>query len=135
MKWKNLFSITLGAFLLISAGCGSSGSTAKQTKAQNDVESSSEVTTLEDYLRRLTGVQVSGRGADLQVSIRSNMSIADLNEQPLYVLNGQEIGNNFNQVYWLVDNQSIISVEAIPPSRASVYGMRGGAGVIVINTE
>lgn len=135
MKWINLSStVILGTFLLIVMGCGSSGSSTRHTEVHNTVESGHELS-LEDYLRRLNGVQVTGSGAYLRVSIRSNMSLKNPNEQPLFVLNGQEIGRNYSQVHWLVNSGSILSVEAIPPSRATEYGMQGGAGVIVIETE
>lgn len=87
----------------MTTGCASSGGSATDTdsKAENKV-SSNENLTLEDYLRRLSGVQVYGSGNNLRVTIRSNMSISDTNDEPLYVLNGREVGHNYAQVARLV---------------------------------
>lgn len=136
MKTLNtsLFVIT-GTTLLLLAGCATTGnSNTKKTEYQNKV-SSNDYLSLEDYLRRLSGVRVVGSGAGASVTIRSNMSISNSSEQPLFIVDGQQIGNSFAQARQLVSKGKIKSVKAIPPSRASMYGMQGAAGVIIIETE
>ncbi len=128
-------TVLAGAFLFLIAGCATSGSSStKNTNYENKV-SSDEQLSLEDYLRRLSGVRVVGSGADASVTIRSNMSISNTNEQPLFIVDGQEVGQSFAQARQMVTKGKIKSVKAIPPSRSSMYGMQGGAGVIVIETE
>lgn len=124
------------ALTFFTAGCASSGNSATDTdaKVENKVSSNKNLT-LEDYLRRLSGVQVRGSGNNLSVTIRGNMSISDTDDEPLYVLNGREVGHNYAEVARLVSRGDILSVEAIPASRASGYGLQGGSGVIVIETE
>lgn len=137
MKLKILGTMLVASFsLALLTGCASSGSGSQmEKKSENKATLIKEYSTLEDYLRQLNGVTVTGSGSNIQVSIRSGMSLTDSNEQPLYVLNGREVGNRYSQVVQMISPGSIISVEAVPPSRASLYGMRGIAGAIVIKTE
>lgn len=136
MKWI-IFVLTISvvASLMLLMGCASSGSgTQRNSKIQNKI-SSNEDLTLESYLRRLNSVKVTGSGDNISVSIRGNMSITDSDEQPIYILNGQKVGNSFTRVSSMISKGTIISVEAIPASRASIYGMEGGSGVIIIKTR
>lgn len=129
--WILIFALPL----LMTAGCATSGSgSQKESKTQNKVTSNKNLT-LEDYLRRLSYVRVTGQGDNLRISIRSQMSITKTHEQPLFILNGQNMGTNYARVARSVLTGSITSVEAIPASRASLYGMQGSAGVIVIKTK
>ena len=136
MKWlQAFFPVTVAAFLLILSGCASTGnSNTKSSEYQNKV-SSNEQLSLEDYLRRLSGVRVVGTGNNIRVTIRSNMSISNSNEQPLFIVDGQEVGRSFAQAKQMVTKGKIKSVKAIPPSRASMYGIQGAAGVIIVKTE
>lgn len=136
MRWFKTTSIAVASALcIILAGCASTGSSnTKNSEYQNEVSSTQELS-LEDYLRRLSGVRVTGSGNNISVSIRSNMSISDPNKQPLFVINGQQVGRSYSQAVQMISQGSITSVEAIPSSRASEYGMQGSAGVIVIETE
>lgn len=139
MNWlKKSLKMVLGLLVAVTmVGCASTGSSSSgsNSEVENKISSNKQHLTLEDYLRRLGGVKVSGSGSGLVVSIRSQMSIKDPQEQPLFVLNGREIGTDFAKVNEMVAPGTIKSVEAIPASRATGYGMRGGAGVIVIETE
>jgi len=140
MKGVKICSGLLLMVALIFVGCATTDQTHRSTtsssneKMKNKV-SSDEYLSLEDYLRRLNGVQVSGSPPNLRVRIRSTMSISHINEQPLYIINGQEIGRSYARAAQYVEKGNIKSVEAIPPSRATSYGSRGSAGVIVIETK
>ncbi|MDZ7682848.1 MAG: TonB-dependent receptor plug domain-containing protein [Fodinibius sp.] len=127
--------IAIGTLFLMFAGCASTGSSnTKSVEYENKVSGGQDLT-LEDYLRRLSGVRVTGSGENISVTIRSNMSISDANKQPLFVINGQQAGRSYSQANQMISRGTITSVEAIPPSRASQYGMQGSAGVIEIETE
>lgn len=131
-RWAGLFILALA---LMAIGCATSGGSSGPDKKIENKISSNQYLSLEDYLRRLNGVQVYGSGSNLRVNIRSNMSVANPNEQPLFILNGQEIGREYARVAQFVQKGRIKSVEAIPPSRATEYGARGSAGVIIIDTQ
>ncbi len=135
---KQSITILVGLFLIgTMVGCASTGKTTGDTNSEveNKSTSSEEHLTLEDHLRRLGGVRVSGSGSNIQVTIRGKMSVSNPDEQPLFVLNGREIGHSYSRVSEMVSTHVIKSVEAIPASRASNYGLKGGAGVIEIVTE
>lgn len=134
--------VIVGIFLIgAMVGCVSSGASSGEPNGELKTEVESQVAedkdnlTLEDYLRRLGGVQVRGSGYNLRITIRGKMSVADPDEQPLFVLNGREVGNSYPQIARLVSSYDIKSVRAIPTSQASGYGVQGGAGVIEIVTE
>ncbi len=137
MKWLIFgISLSLVSTLALITGCASTGSgTQSTTETKDKVSSTNDNLTLEDYLRRLSSVKVIGSGGNLSVTIRGNMSVTNDEDQPLFILNGQKVGHNFSRVSSMVSKGSIISVEAIPASRASIYGMEGGSGVIVIKTD
>jgi hypothetical protein len=125
--------IVLVIFLTI-VGCSTTNSSSTRYTNQENQVSSNEELSLEDHLRRLNGVRVIGSGTNIRVQIRSHMSISNANEQPLYIVDGQQVGRSFARAQQLVVKGNIKSVEAIPPSRASEYGIQGGAGVIIIKT-
>lgn len=132
MKWfKPLLTILLGAFLFAFTGCASTGSSTTKNQGNQRKISNKQNLSLEDYLRRLSGVRVVGT----TVFIRSSMSLTDTKQQPLFVVDGQKVGRSLAAAKEVVTKGKIKSVKAIPSSQASQYGMQGGAGVIVIETE
>jgi len=86
-----------------------------------------------DYLRgRVAGVVVSGPANGLgqpSVTIRGINSINSSTE-PLYVVDGITVDN----IMWVNPND-VYSVEVLKDSAASIYGVRGANGVIVITTK
>lgn len=126
-------NIVLLVCLFIVSGCASSGSTSQEISTESDY--SVNYWTLEDFLRRASGVQIIDRGGELQVTIRGNNSIGNPGNQPLYVVDGQKAGRSFSQVSGMFSRGEIISVEILPAGAASQYGMEGNYGVIVINSS
>ena len=127
--------IAVGTLFLLMTGCAASNSTStKNTEYSNKISSSQQLD-LEYHLRRLSGVRVIGSGNNLQVTIRGKTSINNPNQQPLYIINGQQAGRSFSTVNQMISKGSITSVKVIPSSRASQYGMQGSAGVIEIETK
>lgn len=90
---------------------------------------------LVDYLRRVPGVTVSGRGGNIDVSIRGLATINGTNS-PLFVIDNNPIGNNYNQVASMVDTNDIRSVLVLKDAVSTTsYGTRGSNGVIMIKTK
>ena len=90
--------------------------------------------TLADYLRQIPGVVVSGSGANTVVEIHGVSSFY-LSSQPLYVVDGQSAGTSYAHVASLVPAQHIDYVRVLKGSEATVFGARGGNGVILIVTK
>ena len=90
---------------------------------------------LVDYLRRIPGLQIDQRGNDVTIMIRGANSISGDNS-PLYVVNNQAIGNNYNEAVSAVDVNDIKYVNVIKGSEGQqIYGMRAYNGVIQIITK
>jgi TonB-dependent starch-binding outer membrane protein SusC len=102
--------------------------------ADQVVANNNDVTTLDVYLRRLSGVQVTGTGASARVTVRGIGSLY-LSNEPIYVLNGM-VMNNFSSVYSAVNPTDIRSVTVLKDAATtSIYGSRGSNGVIVISLK
>ncbi len=89
---------------------------------------------LSDYLRRLAGVTVSGSGNNVSVQI-GGISTFGANTEPLYVVDGQVVGTSYAGVNNFINVRDIDTVRLLKGSAASVYGVRGANGVILIETR
>lgn len=135
MKSKLLLSI-LTFSLLLAAGCSSTNNSVSQN-ADDDGRISNEndyYRSLADYLTKVPGVNVSGSGNNAYVTIRGISSFQSGNT-PLYVVDGQAIGNNYSQANNTVNPQDIDYVRVLKGPDAAIYGVRGANGVIVIVTK
>jgi TonB-dependent SusC/RagA subfamily outer membrane receptor len=142
---KRLIYIFLPVLLL--AGCGVSRSVPYEEEEvdigygsmkRKDITSSvsslqvdqKEVTTysnMYDYLRgRVPGVQVT---SDNKILIRGVNSI-NLSTDPLIILDGSEI-NDLS----VINPNDVDSVTVLKDGSASIYGVRGANGVIIITTR
>lgn len=134
MKSKLLFSIL--TLSLLFAGCSSTGNTVSNS-GDDDGRISNEkdyYRSLADYLTKVPGVNVSGSGDSAYVTIRGISSFQSGNT-PLYVVDGQAIGNNYSQANNMVNPQDIDYVRVLKGPDAAIYGVRGANGVIVIVTK
>lgn len=102
---------------------------AAERKAENRVP-----TQLIDLIRRQPGVEVRGSGTNVLVLIRGAKSMTTDNN-PLYVVDGVQMGQNYNSVAAAVDIFLIESVTIVTPPRAGRYGSQGQNGVIEIRTK
>lgn len=142
--------LIVGALFLM-LGCASSSSTSQSD--QKSVAEGSEYMTLEDHLRRINGVRISGSGDYAKVVLRprgfsnasrgmgapddkTDMNLGDSDDrQPLFVVDGQKAGRNYPRVKEMFSEGEIKSVQLLPESEASQYGSEGGFGVIKIVTK
>jgi len=89
---------------------------------------------LESYLNRTAGVRMLGSGQNATVQIRGVNSYGG-NTQPLFVINGTDVGQNYSSAAGLVRGMKIKSVRVLKGSDATFYGLRGAGGVVVIKAE
>lgn len=142
---KRLIYIFLPVLLL--AGCGTSrvapygeeevdvgyGSmkrkdiTSSVSSLQVDQKEVTTYSNMYDYLRgRVPGVQVS---SDNRILIRGVSSI-NLSTDPLIILDGAEISD-----LSVINPNDVESVTVLKDGSASIYGVRGANGVIIITTR
>lgn len=135
--------MVLMASCSVNRNSQSSNSTKQKSRVSGTTEAISEVKTTDadatleliDYLRRVPGVQISGSRSDPVIRIRSGMSLLS-DYEPLYVIDGNPIGNDYKSAASQVDPNDIASVSVLKDvSSTNMYGMRGANGVIVIKTK
>ena len=104
-----------------------SGLTFSVSKVNVTDRSTDTYTNMYDYLRgRVAGVSI---GPDNSITIRGKNSINSSTE-PLFILDGTPI-NNLDSI----NPKDVESVEVLKDGSASIYGVRGANGVIIITTR
>ena len=83
-------------------------------------------------IRQLPGVSLKN-GVPVINKASNNLNSRDFGE-PLYVLNGQIIGNSFSRIDELVDSFNVKKIEVVAGPDTSFYGAQGAKGVIKITT-
>ncbi|MTI41880.1 TonB-dependent receptor plug domain-containing protein [Fulvivirga lutimaris] len=127
-------------FFILLFGCGSANKQTSSVQVQQDVVSNEVApgdnsTSLADYLKRIPGVQIQGRGPDVQVLIRGNNTFSE-NREPLFIINGLRVGTTYQSASQLVDVADIANVRVLKSgSETARYGMQGNNGVIIITTK
>jgi TonB-dependent SusC/RagA subfamily outer membrane receptor len=91
--------------------------------------------TLDNYLRRVSGVNVQGEGVNARITVRGiNTFVSD--PSPLFVINGSAINGGYSSVYTMVAPNDIKSVTVLKDAASSaIYGSRAANGVIVISLK
>lgn len=151
---------TIGALVLILAGCGSSRNTAESDAGDRiavgygdqdrdavtgsvstlDVETAMRerpAKSLAELLRgRVSGVYVTAApGGGLRIRIRGAMSFRG-NASPLYILDGMPVQATSNGTVPMLNPYNIESITVLKDaSSTAIYGSRGANGVIIITTK
>lgn len=102
------------------------------TTSASSIETTNENSTLDNYLRQIPGVTVSGDGIDAEVRVRGIKSLYG-DTTPLFVIDGSPVNGGFSEVFSMVQVRDISRVSVLKDG--GLYGARGGAGVIVIRTK
>jgi TonB-dependent SusC/RagA subfamily outer membrane receptor len=136
-KQCNIVAILL--FVVLAAACNPTSQIAgTATTLPNAREISAENLqnlALSDYLRRIPGLRVESRGSDVNVFLRGNSSFNG-ESSPLFVIDRNQVGTDYNIASSMVDTNDIASVRLLQISEAtSMYGMRGANGAIEIKTK
>ncbi|MFT5884007.1 MAG: TonB-dependent SusC/RagA subfamily outer membrane receptor [Arcticibacterium sp.] len=107
----------------------SNASSAKSVETENDD------ITLESYLRRVPGVNISGTGYNARATIRGVKTMYGAKDA-LFVVDGVPLSGGLGQVAGLVQVRDIDRLTVLKDgSSTAIYGARGGSGVIVIKTK
>ncbi len=138
---KRLLIILLAALTFYACGTTANADRAvsKTNRDTNEIKVDENQQTnnefaLENYLKRAPGVVLLGSGSNARVQIRGVNSF-NSGTEPLFVVNGTQIGNSYSQAVNVVRGLKITSVKVLKDSDASMYGVRGGNGVIVIKAQ
>ncbi len=105
------------------------------TQSISEVDPQNSTLELSDYLRKVPGVQVTGSKNNPTVKVRTSTSVTSGTE-PLYVIDNTPVGNSYQSAAQQVDVNDIKTIRVLKDvSSASMYGMRGANGVIIIITK
>lgn len=131
--------LCLSFVLLMAIGCASSDKAGQNEKSRdrstNVVTVDEQSISLADYLSRISSINIQGSGDNISVTIRGLQTVSGSN-QPLFIVNNQQVGRNFSVVNSIVDVNDIDYIEVIKGSEAGTrYGLRGSSGVIIIRTK
>jgi outer membrane receptor protein involved in Fe transport len=130
---KSYLSLCLTAVLLLYS-CGPSKNTTKD-KSSLDTElrekNRANISLLQ-RIRQKPGVVLQNNVPILNKTTNSFDSGG--NQEPLYVLNNQVIGNSFHSVNELIDSYNVKKIVILSGADAAGYGTQGSNGVIKITS-
>lgn len=130
---NKILGLLLCAALSIGMSCTSSKtSTASVASAEEIEEKNQGHIPLLTRIRRLPGVVLQNGVPTIAKNTNSVSSFGS--GEPLYVLDGQIIGNSFNRINDVVDNYNVKSVKILTGAESSSYGSQAASGVIAIKT-
>ncbi len=140
----------LAIVMVVMLGCKTSKETSTEpllTKQKERNSSEIEVgefnssLSLADYLKRQAGVTVRGSSNNPIIRIRASGTISSDpskggNVAPLFVIDNQQVGNDYNHVSAVVDVNHIKYIRILKSTSELVdYGLQGANGVILITTK
>lgn len=138
---KTLITLLLTMVMLSCAPYHYSNNSAQADGAYTNQVTSNQVNptnpsiSLADYLKRIPGVQVAQRGGTTEITVRGNNSL-DGEREPLFVINGMNVGFGYEKASPLVDINDIKNVRVLKSGQETAnYGMQGNNGVILITTK
>lgn len=134
---RQILLLSFFSLSLLFAGCGSVSNTVADENGRPEgsiTDDKDYYRSLADYLRQVPGVSVRGSGDNAYVTIRGISSFSSGNS-PLFVVDGQAVGNSYSQANRLLDPRYIDYVRVLKGPDAAIYGVRGANGVIEIATK
>lgn len=140
---KPIYYSTLLLFLLW--GCSSSQSGVTNLNRNDQISTNGGVTSINDpqpnqsletILRRLPGLTVTGSGDALKIRVRGVSNSFKMDNTPLFVLNGINLGTDYSSISRAVIAADIKEIKVLKgPTQTTLYGANGANGVIVIKTK
>ncbi len=132
-----IFKVFFLGIILLVACQPKSGTSLKENVPKSEiVDSESNIVSLTDRLRMVSGVSVVGSGRSATVRIRSGGSSFLGDSEPLFVVDDQIIMGGLASVIDLVNVLSIKRINVLKSaSDISFYGVRGANGVIEIELK
>lgn len=134
---KPILLLSVLSLSLLFMGCSSVGSSVsgENDRPEDSISDDKDYyRNLADFLHRVPGVNISGSGDYVTVTIRGINSF-NSGITPLYVIDGNAVGNSYSQANNMVNARDIDYVRVLKGSDAASYGVRGGNGVILIVTK
>lgn len=90
--------------------------------------------TWSSLLSRVVGVEIRGTEPNLSLRVRGDKSL-ELSSEPLYVLDGVLLGQEFSRLAGAILPQDVASIRVLKGVSATRYGDGSGNGVIVVESK
>ncbi len=133
---KNLIKSTL--IVAMIAFLGSCAAGPSRPGGSSTPKDYTNYNTLGDALRTIGGIQVSGSGTSLQVSVRGGARGASMtgSNLALFVIDGVSVGQSYASAAAIVRPDQIESIRVLSGTSAITrYGQEANAGAIEIRTK
>jgi TonB-dependent starch-binding outer membrane protein SusC len=105
------------------------------TGASSSVEHTKTILSLDDHIRGLAGVNVTGSGSRAIITVRGINSFQSGSTEPLFVINGSPMAS-YSSAFTAVNPIDIKRVTVLTDaSSTAIYGVRGSNGVIIITLK
>ena len=127
------YNIVLIVFLLFLFSCNSTKSPINSNTEIETVSNDRTDISLLDRIRKKGGVVIRN-GIPFINRANNTFNVAG-NQEPLYILNSQNMGNSFKSINQLVDSFNVNSIEILTGPDAAGYGSQASNGVIIITTN
>lgn len=132
---KYTIILFLFVFATLSISCSSTKSTSTTSKRDIKTELDEKNRTNFSLLERILQMPgVINRNGVPVFSKTSNSFNATSTQEPLYILDGYEIGNSFSSLNEAVKSFNVKKIKILSSSDAAMYGTRASNGVIVVTT-
>jgi TonB-dependent SusC/RagA subfamily outer membrane receptor len=142
MKISSILFAAITLIMFNSCNVNNQSSASRHVNRSSGTTATSTVTptnsslSLFDYLRKVPGVQVSGTESNPNIMVRTSFNSSYSSNQPLFVIDGRPVGNNYQTAAGMVDVNDIKSITVLKDvASTSEYGMQGSNGVIVIRLK
>ncbi|SKB53256.1 TonB-dependent receptor plug domain-containing protein [Maribacter arcticus] len=131
---KKLVSVLLIAAIVILGSCGTlkkSNASSNSTSLNDELKDRNRANI--SLLQRITQMRGVVLHNNLPVINKTANSFASAgNQEPLYVLNNQVIGNSFHSINEIIENYNVKKITILTGADAASYGSQGSNGVIKI---
>jgi TonB-dependent SusC/RagA subfamily outer membrane receptor len=125
------YYLILLTILVVSCGAPKGSNSTKSNLDQELTEKNRGQVSLLQRIRQKSGVIILN---NVPIINKIANSFTGSNQEPLYVLNGQVIGNSFRSNNDVVENYNVEDITILTGAEASPYGSQGGNRVILITT-
>jgi outer membrane receptor protein involved in Fe transport len=131
---KKLVSVLLIAAMVILGSCGTlkkSNASSNSTSLNDELKDRNRANI--SLLQRITQMRGVVLHNNLPVINKTANSFASTgNQEPLYILNNQVIGNFFYSTNEIIENYNVKKITILTGADAASYGSQGSNGVIKI---
>lgn len=133
MTPRQSFILLFGLLCFLSCSSSKPTTTATSTNVKEELDEKNRINlSLLDRLVQKPGI-IRRNGVPVLAKTSNSFSSSGTQE-PLYILDGYEIGNSFSSLNEAVKSYNVKTIKVLSSADANMYGTRAANGVIVVTT-